>query len=242
MIFFNLCHIYIYLFFASATIWSMLLMCHGSLDVHLEDVGWDGHKNKKALGNLSYPQINNPFRQKRMEYHFNTYSIVPFTICQEYAQTCRPGYPEERMTCHYVHCSCLSLLKHISFHMFGLRVQNNTNGFSAIWRNFQGGICFNYQQCWPALALRSVALHNILMLHKSPWLALTEASRWYLGGQEGHSWAFQGRNVQNVTAWFEMNFLAEGSSLSFSQGIHTIYKYFFFFLNYYYLLNLASWK
>lgn len=226
MIFFNLCYIYIYIYMLPL----QYRICCWCVMVLWTKMWCEMVIKTKALGKLSYPQISNPFRQKRMEHHFNTYSIVPFTICQEYAQTCRPAYPGERMTCHYVHYSRLSPLKHISFNMFGLRVQNNTNGFSEIWRNFQGGIRYNCQQCWPALALRSVALHNILMLHKSPRQALTEASRWYLGGQQGHSWAFQGRNVQNVTAWLEMNFLAEGSSLSFSQGIH---KYFFY---YYYCL------
>lgn len=108
----------------------MLSLCHGFLD---KDVWW-------ALGNLPYQQISNSLRQVKLEYQSHTNSIVSFTLCQDYASADMPArLSGAKMSCH-LHCSCLSLWKPASFNMFGLSVQNNTNGLSESWRNFEGGV------------------------------------------------------------------------------------------------------
>lgn len=149
----------------------------------------------EALRNLSHQHISNRLRLNWRNSSILLFLSPPLKIML--VQTCRPGHPGERMSLPSL-CSCPSLWKPVSFNMFVLRVQNNTNGHSDIWRNFQGSICCTRQQCRPALALKGITLHIILRLHKSPWLPLTEASRWSGGGQEGHTLTLEGRPMQDV--------------------------------------------
>lgn len=109
-------------------------------------------KKTKSFGEFV---ISTNQQQPQAEKEWSTSSTLTLLFLSPYvkymlAQTYRPGHPGERMTCHYLHWSCLSLWKPISFNMFGLRVQNNTNGLSEIWRNFQGGYLLH-----PSAALAS---------------------------------------------------------------------------------------
>lgn len=67
--------------------------------------------------------------------------------------------------------------------------------------NFQGGYLLHPSAAAAAAAQpwrsEGVTLHVILMLHKSAWLAVTEASGGSRGGQEGQVMAFEGRPVQD---------------------------------------------
>jgi len=151
-------------------------------------------------------------------FQFITDCVVPFTLCQDCASSdMQDSLSRERMSCHCLHCSCLSLWKPASFNMFGLRVQNNTNGLSEIWRNFQGGRVSVSPINSTAQPQPSETLPCFwCCINHNGWL------RWSHGGQEGHTLALQGKPVQDVTFWFFSFYPGWTSSKRFFHSLEII--------------------
>lgn len=142
------------------------------------------------------------------------------------AQTCRPGRPGERMSCHCLRrgwCLSESLYR---LTCLGWEFKTTLMASLRCGETSKGRYLLHPSGA-PASpgALGGVTLYVILMLHKSPRLALTEASGWSRAGQEGHTLAFEGRPVEDVileflpfylTPWPWRDFLFEGSLPFFS--------------------------